>query len=92
MLLVPHHGSKTSSSAPFLDAVAPRIALVQSGWRNRFGHPAPEVTARLRERGIAIADSPHCGAARWTSTRPDQLHCERLHAPRYWQHSPPPAR
>ncbi|WP_370630198.1 hypothetical protein [Xenophilus sp. Marseille-Q4582] len=69
----------------------PRLALVQSGWRNRFGHPAPEVTARLRERGIAVVDSPHCGAARWSSLRPARLHCERLQAPRYWQHGPPPA-
>ncbi|HSO45127.1 MAG TPA: DNA internalization-related competence protein ComEC/Rec2, partial [Rhodoferax sp.] len=38
VLLVPHHGSKTSSSAAFLDAVQPRLALVQTGYRNRFGH------------------------------------------------------
>ena len=92
LLLVPHHGSKTSSSDALLDAVAPRLALVQSGWRNRFGHPAPEVTARLRGRGIDVIDSPHCGAARWRSDRPQQVDCERLQAPRYWQHRPPPAR
>ncbi|RYF81142.1 MAG: DNA internalization-related competence protein ComEC/Rec2 [Comamonadaceae bacterium] len=91
LLLVPHHGSKTSSSDALLDAVAPRLALVQSGWRNRFGHPAPEVTARLRERGIAVVDSPQCGAARWHSGQPDQVTCERQQAPRYWQHRAPPA-
>ena len=36
LLLVPHHGSKTSSSGPFLDALQPRLALVQAGYRNRF--------------------------------------------------------
>ncbi|MEO7548647.1 MAG: DNA internalization-related competence protein ComEC/Rec2, partial [Ramlibacter sp.] len=46
VLLVPHHGSKTSSSEAFLDAVQPRWALVQAGYRNRFGHPAVAVLAR----------------------------------------------
>src|SRR4029453_13848522 len=40
LLLVPHHGSKTSSSDAFLDAVRPSLAGVQTGYRNRFGHPA----------------------------------------------------
>jgi competence protein ComEC len=61
-LLVPHHGSKTSSSAEFLDVVQPRYAMAQAGYRNRFGHPAPPVLERYRERGIRIVDSPHCGA------------------------------
>jgi competence protein ComEC len=39
VLLVPHHGSKTSSSGAFLDAVRPSVALAQAGYRNRFGHP-----------------------------------------------------
>ncbi|RYY70749.1 MAG: DNA internalization-related competence protein ComEC/Rec2, partial [Comamonadaceae bacterium] len=67
LLLVPHHGSKTSSTAALLDAITPRIALVQAGYRNRFGHPAEEVAQRYRERGIALVDSAHCGALRWRS-------------------------
>ena len=39
LLLVPHHGSNTASSAAFLDAVAPVVVLVQSGYSNRFSHP-----------------------------------------------------
>ncbi len=39
-LVVAHHGSQTSTSAPWLAAVQPQVALIQSGWRNRFGHPA----------------------------------------------------
>ncbi|MFT3814472.1 MAG: DNA internalization-related competence protein ComEC/Rec2 [Acidovorax sp.] len=88
VLLAPHHGSKTSSSAAFLDAVAPRIALVQSGYRNRFGHPAPEVLGRYRERGVAVVSSPACGAALWKSADPQALRCERAANPRYWQHNP----
>ncbi|WP_295960014.1 DNA internalization-related competence protein ComEC/Rec2 [Rhodoferax sp.] len=89
VLLVPHHGSKTSSSPAFLDAVQPRFALVQAGYRNRFGHPAPPVLERYQQRGIAVVDSSHCGAASWQSTAPSQMHCDRQDDPRYWQHHPP---
>ena len=89
VLLVPHHGSKTSSSAVFLAAVAPRIALVQAGYRNRFGHPAEPVLARYAERQIRVFDSPHCGAATWHSAQPQEVRCERANAMRYWHHRLP---
>jgi competence protein ComEC len=85
-LLVPHHGSKTSSSAEFLDAVRPRFALAQSGYRNRFGHPAAEVVERYRQRGIGLVSSPACGAASWRSVSPQELRCERRQDLRYWRH------
>ncbi|QEA12042.1 DNA internalization-related competence protein ComEC/Rec2 [Comamonas flocculans] len=88
LLLVPHHGSKTSSSAAFLDAVQPALALVQAGYRNRFGHPAAQVVQRYRERGITLVASPRCGAARWSSAD-GELHCERERARRYWHHRLP---
>jgi competence protein ComEC len=88
VLLVPHHGSKTSSSTAFLARVAPRIALVQAGWRNRFGHPATEVVKRIESHGVAVVDSAHCGAITWLSDAPDRVHCERARQPRYWQHRP----
>ena len=86
VLLVPHHGSKTSSSAAFLDAVQPQIALVQAGYRNRFGHPAPPVLARYAERHIRVIDSPHCGAITWTSAQPKEVTCQRQSSLRYWHH------
>ena len=89
VLLVPHHGSRTSSSAAFIDAVQPRWALVQSGYRNRFGHPVGEVLARYKARGAQVVDSPHCGAMRWQSRRPDAVQCHRQAARRYWHHQPP---
>ncbi len=49
VLKVPHHGSDTSSTQPFLDAVDPEIAIVQVGTDNRFGHPTDEVMARLND-------------------------------------------
>jgi competence protein ComEC len=89
VLLVPHHGSKTSSSEAFLDAVQPSLALVQSGYRNRFGHPAQLVLERYRRRGVPVVDSPHCGAARWNSAQALQVTCQRESAPRYWHHRLP---
>lgn len=86
VLLVPHHGSKTSSGGAFLDAVRPSFAIVQAGYRNRFGHPAAPVLERYRQRGIAVIDSPHCGAATWHSANAQEVSCERAMAPRYWQH------
>ena len=91
VLLVPHHGSKTSSSAAFLDAVAARTALVQAGYRNRFGHPAPDVVQRYRDRGIRLVESSRCGAATWASDQPGLVRCEREAGRRYWQHRVPDA-
>lgn len=87
LLLVPHHGSKTSSSQAFLEGVQPGTALVQAGYRNRFGHPAPDVLQRYRALGIAVVESPQCGAARWSSSAPAVVACERVTSPHYWQHT-----
>ena len=86
VLLVPHHGSKTSSSAAFLDAVAPQVAVVQAGYRSRFGHPAPEVLARYSQRRIMVVRSDECGAWLWRGGA--QL-CTRQVQRRYWHWNPP---
>ena len=86
VLLVPHHGSKTSSSAAFLDAVQPRLALVQAGYRNRFSHPVESVLQRYEARGIRVVKSPRCGAALWQSSEPAGVLCQRQQEPHYWQH------
>ncbi len=88
VLLVPYHGSRTSSSPAFLEAVAPRTALVQAGYRNRFGHPAPDVARRYLDRGIDLVRSDRCGAIGWTSETPEQVRCERAAQQHYWQHVP----
>ena len=88
LLIVPHHGSKTSSTGAFLDAVQPKVAVVQAGYRNRFGHPAAEVLTRLRERGIRIATTPDCGAWLWPAGASTEGVCYREKARRYWHHRP----
>ncbi len=86
VLLVPHHGSKTSSSALFLDAVSPRWAVVQAGYRNRFGHPAAEVMERFAERKIETLDSASCGAWSWSASQSVAGSCLRETTRRYWRH------
>ncbi len=85
-LLVPHHGSATSSTMAFLEAVQPKVAVVQAGYRNRFGHPRPEVMARYDALGVQVVQSPRCGASQWRSEQPNLVQCERNQRQRYWQH------
>ena len=54
ILKVGHHGSRTSTSQVFLDAVRPHIAIISCGRGNTFGHPAPEVLQRLEAIGADI--------------------------------------
>ena len=54
VLKVPHHGSRTSSSAEFIAALQPRFAVVSAGRPNRFGHPAPDVVGRYQEAGVKL--------------------------------------
>jgi competence protein ComEC len=86
LLMAPHHGSASSSSPVLLNTLRPRWVIVQSGYRNRFGHPARAVVERYEEKGIAWAASPRCGAATWRSDAPDRLKCERKERRRYWHH------
>ncbi|AIO67859.1 DNA internalization-related competence protein ComEC/Rec2 [Burkholderia oklahomensis] len=64
VLVVPHHGSRTSSTEPFLDSVEPRIAVFQVGYANRFQHPHPTVWARYVGRGIELPRTDRDGAVR----------------------------
>ena len=59
-LVVPHHGSATSSTRPFLDAVQPAVAVVSVGARNPYGHPVPEVMARYQ--GVAVYRTDEVGS------------------------------
>ena len=67
VLKVPHHGSATSSTTPWLAAVAPRFAVVSSGADNRFGFPAPAVVRRLRAAGATMWNTAEDGAVRVVS-------------------------
>ena len=84
MLVVPHHGSGTSSTPQFVAAVAPRHAMFAVGYRNRFGHPKREVWERYAgaERHRSDRDGAvtfRFGAAGIAAER------EREQRRRYWQ-------
>ena len=88
VLLVPHHGSRTSSSTEFIAAVAPRWAVVPAGYRNRFGHPARDVLERYAAAGVRLLRTDRDGAVR-VVLKPDfvGVEAERLRVPRYWRRS-----
>ena len=62
LLLVPHHGSKTSSTPAFLTGVTPQAAIIPVGYRSRFGHPKPEILARYAAMSIPVWRTDRDGA------------------------------
>lgn len=62
MLYAPHHGSKTSSSQAFLDAVNPSVVIIQSGWKNRYKHPHNEVLKRYKGMNLTLFHTSQVGA------------------------------
>jgi competence protein ComEC len=75
VLKVGHHGSRTSTTQPFLDAVAPTVAVVSAGFENSFGHPHPDVIARLEARHSTILRTDLDGLA---AIRTDGKHLNYL--------------
>ncbi len=61
-LKVPHHGSRYSSSAGFLEALSPEIAVISCSETNTYGHPAPEAVKRLRSAGCVVYYTMKSGA------------------------------
>jgi competence protein ComEC len=91
-LLVPHHGSRTSSTPPFVSAVEPRVAIFTAGYRNRFGHPRAEVVARYERIGAALMRSDRHGAVTLTFGPGIRLSpaAARDNQRRYWYDPPQP--
>jgi competence protein ComEC len=89
VMIAPHHGSKTSSSAVFLKQVNPEIILIPAGYNNRFGFPHKSVVRRYNEQGIKWFETGREGAITLllkgngvTITR------SRLELGRYWNEKP----
>jgi competence protein ComEC len=78
VMLMPHHGSATSSSPNFLDAIAPRWAVVQAGYRNRYRHPNDRVVQRYVDREIPILETVKTGAQIWEFK-------DHSHTQSYWR-------
>ena len=84
VLLVPHHGSRTSSTPDFIAAVAPAWAVIPVGYRSRFGHPNPEVVERYRAAGAQLVRTDLDGAVSVTLGADLALETERHRRGRYW--------
>lgn len=84
IILVPHHGSRTSSSLEFIRAVNPEIAIIPVGYLNQYGHPKPDIVARYKEENIRILDTVNQGAISFTLNGGGGVHAYRGEYQRYW--------
>ena len=86
VLQIPHHGSNTSSSLEFLQAVRPKLAIGGIGYANRFGFPKAEVLQRYEDQGIKVYHSGEDGmiTLRLTNTDISSVQTFNRSALRYW--------
>ena len=68
LLVVPHHGSLTSSTRAFVNRLHPGLAVVSAGYENRFGHPNELVVERYRSVGARVLNTAYEGTMDWSST------------------------
>ena len=90
VLVVPHHGSRTSSTPAFIAAVAPTIAVFACGYRNRFGHPRPDIVARYEAASVQMTRTDQAGAVTlmFASGVPLVPIAARATRQRYWMDAP----
>jgi len=91
ILLVPHHGSNTSSSQAWLEVVAPELAIVSAGYKNKFKHPTKKVLARYQKMKIQVLNTANSGmiqlkipASQYVG--PIDFKLQRKMSPHYWNH------
>ena len=77
VLFAPHHGSGSSSSKRFIEAVNPRLVFISAGWRNPYGHPQPRVVRRYRLLGSEVWMTGIEGALHWSSAVPERVVAQR---------------
>lgn len=92
VIVAPHHGSRTSSTRAFVEAVGPSLVVFTPGYRNRFGHPRPEVVARYLDVGAAALRSDADGAVEldMDGSLPLSWRTARVERRRYWHDSMEP--
>ncbi|MGH8496026.1 MAG: DNA internalization-related competence protein ComEC/Rec2 [Gammaproteobacteria bacterium] len=87
IVVVPHHGSATSSSTALIEATGAHYALVSAGYRNRWAFPKPEVSRRWTQSGAQLLGTAHSGAITFDIEAGRGISQPRLHrreAKRYW--------
>jgi competence protein ComEC len=90
VLLAPHHGSRSSSSAAFVASTMPEIVIYSSGYRNRFRHPHPDVRARYAAAGTTEYLSSVSGAIEFelSGEGAGAVRERRRDRPRFWAYPP----
>jgi competence protein ComEC len=86
MLLVPHHGSKSSSSPEFLALLQPKWAIVTAGYNNQYGHPHADIKKRYSNKNSELLNTADRGALQWTASKSGQwvIRQWRVDYQRYW--------
>jgi competence protein ComEC len=86
ILIAPHHGSKTSSTQGFIEAVSPKHVVMTNGYLNRFGHPKPVVQQRYSDAGANVYRSDYDGAVQFVfqAEKPLEPIAWRKANPKYW--------
>ncbi|QLI80389.1 DNA internalization-related competence protein ComEC/Rec2 [Chitinibacter fontanus] len=88
VLIVPHHGSKSSSSPEFIAATQPKYAVFSAGFMNRFGHPKLEIIERYQVNHAQPLITSQLGAVHFEFGDQLQMKAERQIHPHYWYTMP----
>ena len=89
VVVVPHHGSATSSSQPFIAATRPAYVVYTAGWANRYGFPDDDVARRWRDSGARALNTASAGSVSFlvdSETGISPPRCHRVHERRFWWH------
>ena len=87
VVLVPHHGSRTSSTGSLVQATQPEIAIIAAGFGNRWGFPKADVVRRWENSGAAVINTAVAGSVSQrlcSGAAPGTVHLERLESRKYW--------
>jgi competence protein ComEC len=89
VMLVPHHGSRTSSTLEFIRAINPQIAIIPVGYLNQYGHPKPDIVERYKRENILLLDTVKQGAISFILNKKSNdssvdIHAYRQENQRYW--------
>ena len=85
LLVMPHHGSRTSSSDALLSSTRPRIAVASAGYANRFGHPHVAVIDVYARLGTHVLETARTGMVTWRSTHADRVTFARCREAPFWR-------
>lgn len=89
IVVVPHHGSRTSSTAPLVERVRPTYAVYTSGWANRYGFPAEDVVSRWQDTGALSLNTATAGTISFLIDDVGGVlapRCARINLRRFWHH------